>query len=202
MPKEPTPRSESAQSKAPGIGETFGLNRYRFTPAKILLLLVAIAMMVIGGLGSSTATKTEPEPRQSPEPASGRSLVQPFVQSFPGPSPTAPPPRQTEERTLLEQWSPSLVRGGFSMFLGFAIGYAIRTFLRLASLIVGAYLLVLSMMAWAGWVEIHWEVMEGQFNHLVTNLEQQFASFKDFLMGSIPSAGLGITGLAAGLRQK
>lgn len=103
---------------------------------------------------------------------------------------------------MLEQWSPSMVRGGFSMFIGFAIGYAIRAFLRLAIIIVGAFFIVLTLMAWAGWVEIHWTVIEGQFNHMISNLETQFASFKAFLMGSIPSAGLGTAGLASGLRQK
>ena len=88
------------------------------------------------------------------------------------------------------------------MFIGFAIGYAIRAFLRLATIIVGIYFLILTLMAWAGWVEIHWGVIEGQFDQMVANLETQFASFKAFLMGSIPSAGLGAAGLASGLRQK
>ena len=88
------------------------------------------------------------------------------------------------------------------MFLGFAIGYAIRAFLRLATVIIGVYFLVLTLMAWAGWVEVHWGVIEGQFNQAVSNLQHQFASFKAFLMGSIPSAGLGAAGLASGLRQK
>ena len=169
-------------------------------------------MIVIGMIGSTGAptesSSNEQEAgssvaRRSFAPNGGNSLAQPFVDTFPAPStPSSQAQRVTEERTFLEQWSPSLVRGGFSMFVGFAIGYAIRAFLRLATIIVGAYFLVLTLMAWAGWVEIHWSVIEGQFDQMVSNLETQFASFKAFLMGSIPSAGLGAAGLASGLRQK
>jgi len=202
------------ESTSPSIGDSFGLNRYHFTPAKIILLVAAIAMIGIGLFGSagrsSTSQSTSPSSPQSTAnrslaPNGGNSLIQPLVEVFPS-SPTSSTSQTStasiEDRTMLEQWSPSMVRGGFSMFIGFAIGYAIRAFLRLAIIIVGAFFLVLTLMAWAGWVEIHWTVIEGQFNHMISNLETQFASFKAFLMGSIPSAGLGAAGLASGLRQK
>lgn len=197
----------------PSIKESLGFNRYRFTFPKIVMLLVATAMIVVGGFGLSSGSGTSPTASRSESSSpltrslnsNGNGLTQSFVESFPGPggqqTGTAKAAIQ-EDRTILEQWSPSLVRGGFSMFIGFAIGYAIRAFLRLATVIIGGYFLVLTLMAWAGWVEIHWSVMEGQFDQMVSNLETQFASFKAFLMGSIPSAGLGAAGLASGLRQK
>jgi uncharacterized membrane protein (Fun14 family) len=94
------------------------------------------------------------------------------------------------------------VKGGFGLFVGFAIGFAIRAFIKLATVIIGFYLLTLTMLAYAGWVEIHWDIMEGQFNGLISNLGAQFESFKAFLTGSIPSSGLTAAGLAGGLRQK
>lgn len=179
-----------------------------------MLVVAAIAMIGIGLYGSAgNSTPSQSPSASSPQstanrslaPSGGNSLIQPLVEVFPS-SPTSSTSQTRsaaiEERTTLEQWSPSMVRGGFSMFIGFAIGYAIRAFLRLATIIVGAYFLVLTLMAWAGWVEIHWTVIEGQFDHMISNLETQFASFKAFLMGSIPSAGLGAAGLASGLRQK
>jgi uncharacterized membrane protein (Fun14 family) len=202
------------ESTSPSIGDSFGLNRYQFTPAKIMLLVAAIAMIGIGLFGStgssSTSQSTSPSSPQSAAsrslaPNGGNSLIQPLVEVFPSSPSSSTSQTSTaaiEDRTMLEQWSPSMVRGGFSMFIGFAIGYAIRAFLRLAIIIVGAFFIVLTLMAWAGWVEIHWTVIEGQFNHMISNLETQFASFKAFLMGSIPSAGLGTAGLASGLRQK
>ncbi len=204
--------SGSASGPTPSIAETFGFNRYRFTAPKILLIVAAVAMIVVGLFGSpgkptgSTTSQAETGASivdRSFAPNSGNSLAQPFVDSFPAPSSTNPQSAvSNEDRTFLEQWSPSLVRGGFSMFIGFAIGYAIRAFLRLATIIAGVYFLILTLMAWAGWVEIHWSVIEGQFDQMVSTLETQFASFKAFLMGSIPSAGLGAAGLASGLRQK
>ena len=175
-----------------------------------MLIVAAIAMIVVGLYGSSGSSDAQgasgtplSNGTRSLAPNGTSSLVQPFVEAFPSGTPSPQTAAASSgERTMLEQWSPSLVRGGFTMFLGFAIGYAIRAFLRLATVIVGAYFLVLTLMAWAGWVEIHWEVIEGQFDQMVSNLETQFASFKAFLMGSIPSAGLGAAGLASGLRQK
>ena len=210
MAKDTNNPAASQKGPAPSIVESFGLNRYHFTAPKILLIVAALAMIIVGLYGSSGQDNTKNASRTTQStgqrtlsPSGTSSLVQPFVEAFPSNTPsTQAATSSTEERTMLEQWSPSLVRGGFTMFLGFAIGYAIRAFLRLATVIVGAYFLVLTLMAWAGWVEIHWEVIEGQFDQMVTSLETQFASFKAFLMGSIPSAGLGAAGLASGLRQK
>ncbi len=102
----------------------------------------------------------------------------------------------------MKHLSPALIKGGFGMFVGFAIGFAIRAFVRLAVLIAGIYLLALTLMAYAGWVEIHWEVMEAQFNQLASNLGEQFASFRQFLTGSIPVTGMTGVGLFVGMKKK
>jgi uncharacterized membrane protein (Fun14 family) len=88
------------------------------------------------------------------------------------------------------------------LFIGFAIGFAVRAFLRLAIVIIGFYLLVLSMMAYVGWIEIHWNLMENQFTNLISSLAAQFESFKTFLTGAIPASGLTAAGFAIGLRRK
>lgn len=99
-------------------------------------------------------------------------------------------------------FSQLFVNGGFGLFAGFAIGFALRAFFRLAMVITGAYLIALIMMSHAGWVEIHWEVIEAQFNGLAANIGEQFESFKTFITGAIPGGGMTAVGLAMGLRQK
>ncbi len=212
MAKSNTSPSSSVPAP-PSVGESFGLNRYRFTASKLALVLAAVAMIVVGVVGSmgsnavsssngGSAAAGGTDLTRTLAPNGASSLAQPFVETFPNTQSSVRTNAAAEERSLLEQWSPSLVRGGFSMFIGFAMGYAIRAFMKLATIIIGGYFLVLTLMAYAGWVEIHWTVIEGQFDRSVASLEAQFSSFKAFLMGSIPSAGLGALGLASGLRQK
>jgi len=88
------------------------------------------------------------------------------------------------------------------LFIGFAIGYALRAFLRLGVVITGFYLLVLSMMAYVGWIEIHWNLMENQFTQFLSSLGSQFTSFRTFLTGAIPASGLTAVGFTVGLRRK
>jgi uncharacterized membrane protein (Fun14 family) len=107
-----------------------------------------------------------------------------------------------DESFGLRDVSPFLVKGGFGLFIGFAIGFAMRAFLRLAVLIIGFYFLVLAIMAYAGWIEIHWSLMEDQFSHLLSSLRGQFDSFKAFLTGAIPASTLTAVGFAVGLRRK
>jgi uncharacterized membrane protein (Fun14 family) len=102
----------------------------------------------------------------------------------------------------LRDLSPFMVKGGFGLFLGFAIGFAVRAFLRLAIVIIGFYFLLLSMMAYVGLIEIHWNLMDTQFTNLLSFLGRQFESVKAFLTGAIPASSLTALGFVVGLRRK
>jgi uncharacterized membrane protein (Fun14 family) len=58
------------------------------------------------------------------------------------------------------------------------------------------------MMAYAGLIEIHWNLMDTQFTNLLSRLGAQFESFKTFLTGAIPASGLTALGFVVGLRRK
>ncbi|MFT4692522.1 MAG: putative membrane protein (Fun14 family) [Limisphaerales bacterium] len=221
-------QNHAGATKAPGIRETFGLDHYEFTRGKVMLVVAAVGMMLVGlGLGmvapdstetSVASTSTHPEPKTAAKGSGqnedlmrttfgqggGIDLPIPGFTNAPsngtGSSSTGPAPTSSEIGSA--DFSKMFVKGGFGLFVGFAIGFAIRAFIKLATVIIGFYLLTLTMLAYAGWVEIHWDIMEGQFNGLISNLGAQFESFKAFLTGSIPSSGLTAAGLAGGLRQK
>jgi len=201
--------------------ETFGLDDYQFTMGKWIVVLLGAALMV-GGAAIGLLSEPEPAPKTvtvSKTPTSGEpgAMADGLMNSFadggginlpiPGltnaiPDIQEPASQPVDDSIGSRDVSKMAVKGGFGLFMGFAIGFAIRAFLRLAAVIVGFYFLTLTVLAYLGWVEIHWEVIETQVNGLMGNLGAQFESFKAFLTGSIPSSGAAATGLAIGLKKK
>lgn len=212
--------TDHTDEATPSMAETFGFHRYRFTLGKAVVLAAALFLVVAGFIGSATGNKSDSIASDgarsgsagAAESASGRSpgLMNSFAESN-RPTSSSEPVRTNEPNEVngdkdgtlgFGELSPAMVRGGFGMFIGFAIGFAIRAFIRLAVVMIGVYFLLLTLMAYGGWVEIHWSVIEGQFDQLATSFTAQFESFKAFLTGSIPSAGVTGVGLVAGLKQK
>lgn len=197
-----------SSGREPSLRQSLGLDRHPFTPVKYLAFGGAILMMILGVVvalatdrpPSSAASVAHAPPEISyPEvgfPGHG------FAPTRPSASGVEPLPDSKDDSLGVHDLSPFLVKGGFGLFIGFAIGFAMRAFFRLAVVIMGFYLLVLSMMAYVGWVEIHWNLMENQFTHLVSFLGGQFESFKTFLTGAIPASSLALAGFAIGLRRR
>ena len=98
-------------------------------------------------------------------------------------------------------WSPALMRLGFSFFVGFALGYALRAFFKIAMLVAGLIALALFGLTQLGVVDVDWTRMEELYQGLVGNISEQFSNLKGALTGSLPQAGLAIAGLMAGLRK-
>lgn len=98
-------------------------------------------------------------------------------------------------------WSPLFLKMGFSFFVGFAIGYVFRTFLKLSLLAAGVIALALFGLQQAGLVEVHWEKMSGMFDAVMGHVREQASGFKTLLTGSLPAAGLGGLGLFTGFRK-
>ncbi|MCB1125652.1 MAG: hypothetical protein KDM81_04090 [Verrucomicrobiae bacterium] len=204
--------------RAPSVRESLGLERHPLTRGKVIALVVAALMMALGtGLalkappperssGETEATSTS-NARDSSATSTGL-LGSGFVESRPGtgaPEVDSPEPTSDtgENDPLgLHDLSPFMLKGGFGLFLGFAIGFAVRAFLRLAVIIAGFYLLLLVMMAYAGWVEVRWDLISDQFSHFASTLGAQLTSLKAFLTGAIPASGMTLAGLGIGLRKK
>jgi len=103
---------------------------------------------------------------------------------------------------FLDEWSPTLVRGGLSFFAAFWIGFALRTFMRICGIFVGLFTLGVLGLQQMGWITVEWAVAQEQFAALPAFLGEQFSGFKTFLQGSLPSAGMAAVGLYAGLQKK
>ena len=102
----------------------------------------------------------------------------------------------------LGEWSPSLIKGGFGFFLGFCVGYALRTFFRIGAVVIGVALIVFLGLSYAGVLPpFDWAAIEGPFNRLAETFRQQASGFKTFLAGDLPSAGLSGLGVFTGIKK-
>lgn len=98
-------------------------------------------------------------------------------------------------------WSPFFVKGGFSFFVGFCIGYALRAFFKISAVALGLVFLVLFGLEYGGLVEIDWAAAGGLYDSAIAKLSDEFESFKGFITGSLPSAGLAGLGLYTGFKR-
>lgn len=98
--------------------------------------------------------------------------------------------------------SPGLLKGGFSFFVAFAVGFALRMFFRVAALFAGIWAASLFLLAHLGWLEVHWDLIGASFEGWSNTIGAQFESFTAFVNGSLPSAGMAGLGLYTGVRRK
>lgn len=101
-----------------------------------------------------------------------------------------------------EDWSPVLVRGGMSFIVGFCVGYALRAFARLSAVFAGLFFLALFGLAYAGVVEVHWNVLQEWFERATESLSKETAGFRTFISGSLPAAGAAAAGLVTGVKKR
>ena len=100
-----------------------------------------------------------------------------------------------------ESWSPVLMKGSMSFLVGFAVGYALRTFFKVSAVVLGLVCLAIFGLSYAGLLQIDWATIEGHFDRIVGKFQEQASGFKEFISGSLPSAGLGTAGLLTGFKR-
>ena len=98
-------------------------------------------------------------------------------------------------------WSEAFFGLGFSFFVGFAVGYAARAFLKLVLIFVGLFAVGLFLLSYSGFVIIDWDAMDQTFSRFGEAVKGQFGAFRSFITGSLPSAGLAGLGLFAGFKK-
>jgi uncharacterized membrane protein (Fun14 family) len=99
-------------------------------------------------------------------------------------------------------WSPLFLKGGLSFFVGFCLGAVLRAFLKISAIVLGLVFLAVFGLSYAGLIPaIDWSAMEGHFNRIVASLSEQASSFKTFIAGNLPSAGMLGLGLFTGLKK-
>jgi uncharacterized membrane protein (Fun14 family) len=146
----------------------------------------------------------------------GVGLVLALVESgsaSPAASGGAPPPRgaslvgggaaASDTGTAAESggWSPVFLKMGFSFFVGFAVGYVSRMFLKIVMLVAGTIALSMFGLSQLGLVEVHWQQMSDVFDSVMGHVRDQATGFRKLFTGSLPAAGLGALGLFTGFRK-
>lgn len=91
---------------------------------------------------------------------------------------------------------------GFSFFVGFAIGFAVRTFLKIMFFIVGAILLVLFVLQYNDMIHVNWASFEGSYDTLIAWVSPHLGGLKNFITANLSSAAMAGLGLFWGLRSR
>jgi len=179
---------------------------------KKCMLAMAAALVVVGvGLRVATALQEDGGRNVVQDPRTGddtsvetADLRWSLVDSGDRTPPVSPRTQETasEGASTLGEWSPSLVKGGFGFFLGFCVGYALRTFFRIGAVVIGLVLMVFLGLSYAGVLPpLDWAAIEEPFNRLAESVGEQASGFKTFLAGNLPSAGLSGLGVFTGVKK-
>ncbi len=158
----------------------------------VLSVLFGLSLRVFGGSGEGE-TEVSRSGGAGPNAPQATSIL-PRTES---PSGTE---TETEAEVGVGEWSPFFVKGGLSLFVGFCVGFALRAFFKISAIAVGVLFLVLIGLERVDFVEIHWDVLSQFYDGAVARLSDEFESFRGFVTGSLPSAGLGGVGLFAGFK--
>lgn len=102
----------------------------------------------------------------------------------------------------VEPASKGFFRLGFSFIAGFSVGTFLRAVLKLAAIVLGFWLVVTFLLAYAGLVTVEWEQIDSLWQRFLGSIESEWGNFQAFMLGSLPAAGLAATGLAIGLKRR
>lgn len=172
-------------------------------PWQVVTVVVSVVIAVAGaGLMAYQATAGDPAPAAT-EPATGDT---PTASGFapiehqPDDEPAAESESETDR--VIDSASGAVFRLGFGFFAGFAIGYAMRTFVKITLVVVGVALLGLFGLQYAGLVDVDWEKISGGFQSFGSWATAQTKDFANFITGYLPSASAGLAGAFVGFRRK
>ena len=192
------PTAEKSDGGAEG-----GLRRWQ----KALLFMAVIFIGLGFALGAAAEESEVQQAEMASMPAGGESTLKPSNLVSSGgtfgdnPAEGAAPGPEEDSMTSASTWSPFFVKGGFSLFLAFCMGYALRTFFKISAIFIGLLGLALFGLAKLGVIEPDWTAMEGWFDTLKAHATADFVSLKDFIAGSLPSAGFATLGLFTGFKK-
>ncbi|MCA9298862.1 MAG: hypothetical protein KDA28_07340 [Phycisphaerales bacterium] len=168
------------------------------SPISTSLLLLSVLVMVAGVALSMVGGDGTIEPAGAGEVSSD--LVQGFAPTGDGTTDGAAAGHEPD--SPMDEWSPVVFRAGFSFFVGFAIAYAMRQFLKLAVIGIGLMFFGLFGLQYAGIIDVDWTILEGHYDSASSWISSQTADFMSFVQGYLPSAALAGAGLVTGFRKK
>ena len=149
MPK--ANHTDAPATNHPGLWSRLSTLQRLAAIASVVVMVSAIGLQVV----ASPTTPDRPAPTSSPTRApTPEGLVQGFGAAETPPARTTEDTDTTEDHPL-DQWSPAIFRMGFSFCVGFAIAFALRTFVRLSLIAIGVFFLALFGLQYAGFIEVN-----------------------------------------------
>ena len=175
----------------------------------VLMMGAGVAVPLVLGHRGAPKQDLAAAPRTSPthtEPGSSAvtGIARSFVDSSTAPSTDTTPQTEAKRDVQLadDVWSALLFKLGFSFFVGFSLGYAVRTFFKFTIVAIGMMLFMLFGLEHAGLIEVHWSAFEGRFDSITQWIEQQTGGFRAFVTGQLPSGGTALAGLVVGWTRR
>lgn len=92
-------------------------------------------------------------------------------------------------------------RIGFSFLAGFCIGAFLRAALKIAAIAIGFWLFATFALQQYGLLTVDWTAIGSVWDRFAANVGKEWGSFRTFVTGSLPAAGLAVAGLAMGLKR-
>lgn len=175
--------------------------RRRLRPWQKVLAVLSV-VIALGGVGLMVyAASTRPEPAATTAGQPGSSnLVRGFGPTGePAPDSASSEPTQTDR--LIDSTSGAIFRLGFGFFAGFAVGYAMRMFVRITLTAAGIAILGLAGLQYAGVIDVDWEKISGGFDTFGAWFTEQTRGLAGFITGYLPTFGAGLAGAFVGFRR-
>ncbi|RMH12242.1 MAG: hypothetical protein D6695_07310 [Planctomycetota bacterium] len=160
-------------------------------------LSIVIALVGAGWMGYVASTGDAPAATSGD---GAGALASGFAPTTPeGDEGTADDGSQTDR--LIDSASGAVFRLGFGFFAGFAVGYAMRMFVRVTLVGAGVAILGLAGLQYAGVIQVDWERLSGGFDTFGTWFSAQTQGFVAFVQGYLPTFGAGLAGAFVGFRR-
>jgi len=91
---------------------------------------------------------------------------------------------------------------GFSFFVGFAIGFATRTFMKIFFFGAGTLFIALFLLQYNNIINVNWGSFEVAYNGMIAWVSPHLGGLKNFMTANLSSAALAGMGLFWGMRRK
>lgn len=167
------------------------------------VLAVLSVVIALGGAGLMVyagSTRAEPAPAGGVPDAGSPNLVRGFAPTGDVPS-RSPGGGQAQTDRVIDSASGAVFRLGFGFFAGFAVGYAMRMFVRVTLVAAGIAILGLAGLQYAGVIDVDWEKISGGFDTFGAWFTQQTRGLGGFITGYLPTFGAGLAGAVVGFRR-
>jgi uncharacterized membrane protein (Fun14 family) len=155
---------------------------------KKVMLGASLTAMVAGGIWSIVTADAVPPTGNG----SGGALASGLL-------PDAP---RTESATPeAEPAARGVFRLGFSFVAGFCVGAFLRAMIKVAAIAFGFWLVATMLLSYFELLTVNWQGIDALWNRFALAVELEWSNFQTFMTGSLPAAGLAVTGLAVGMKR-